>query len=341
MRKFNTILITGGCGFIGSNFIRYLFKDTSFKGNIINIDLLTYAGDKSNLSDIEENYAHRYVFIKADIQDEKIISSIFNIYNPDCIIHFAAESHVDRSIKEPFKFIMTNVYGTQVLLDVAKNYWKDRKDVLFHHISTDEVFGILEKDCKDTFTEESLYNPRSPYSASKASSDHFVMAYYNTYGLPITMSNCSNNYGPYQYPEKLIPMCISKIINNEKIPIHGRGEAIRDWLFVKDHCKAIWKIVCEGNIGEKYNIGGETEKQNIEIVNMIVKYIFMYQGKNYRINELIDFVEDRPGQDQRYGIDCTKIKDTLGWKPETNLYVGLQYTIEWYFNHKEWLKNKR
>lgn len=330
------LLITGGCGFIGSNFIRYILEETDFKGRIINVDKLTYAGNIENLAGIKERFPDRYIFIKADICDRKEMGAIFDEYQIDTICHFAAESHVDRSIVRPGAFIHTNIVGTFTLLELAR----ERMDNfhLFHHISTDEVFGTLGKD--GYFTEESNYRPNSPYAASKAASDHLVRAYYRTYGLPVTISNCSNNYGPYQFPEKLIPLVILNALEWKSLPIYGDGRHIRDWLFVRDHCRALWKIMKEGRRGETYNIGGNNEIENIALVEMICDILDENEkdrsGRSRR--ELITFVKDRPGHDRRYATNFNKIKQELGWFPEETLESGLRKTIKWYREHQEWVR---
>ena len=333
MRKFDTILVTGGCGFIGTNFIKYIFDKTKYK--IINIDALTYAGNIKNLIDIENK--DRYYFERANICDAKKVNSIFEKYKPDCIVHFAAESHVDRSIFGPKDFMYTNIIGTFTLLEAARNLWKDNVDgKLFHHISTDEVYGSLS----DTgyFYETTAYDPRSPYSASKASSDHIVKAYYHTYNLPVTISNCSNNYGPYQFPEKLIPLIISNIIEEKDLPIYGDGKNIRDWIFVEDHNNAVFDIIHNGRVGETYNIGGENEIANIDMVNILCEKLAykMNKEKNY-YKKLIKFVKDRAGHDRRYAINCDKIKKELGWKRQYDFNTAIDITIDWYLNNKEWI----
>ena len=333
MRKFDTILVTGGCGFIGTNFIKYIFDKTKYE--IINIDALTYAGNIKNLIDIENK--DRYYFERANICDAKKVNSIFEKYKPDCIVHFAAESHVDRSIFGPKDFMDTNIIGTFTLLEAARNLWKDNVDgKLFHHISTDEVYGSLS----DTgyFYETTSYDPRSPYSASKASSDHIVKAYYHTYNLPVTISNCSNNYGPYQFPEKLIPLIISNIIEEKDLPIYGDGKNIRDWIFVEDHNNAVFDIIHNGRVGETYNIGGENEIANIDMVNILCEKLAykMNKEKNY-YKKLIKFVKDRAGHDRRYAINCDKIKKELGWKRQYDFNTAIDITIDWYLNNKEWI----
>ena len=339
MRKFSNILITGGCGFIGSNFIRYIFENTSYYGNIINVDILTYAGNYLNLKDIENKYKDRYFFEKVDICNIELINEVFDKYKPDCIVHFAAESHVDRSIFGPKDFIQTNIIGTFNLLEVSKRLWQnDFDDKLFHHISTDEVYGSLDET--GYFYETSAYNPRSPYSASKASSDHLVRSYFYTYNLPVTISNCSNNFGPYQFPEKLIPLMILNIINEKKLPVYGDGKNVRDWIYVDDHNDAVCKIIHHGKVGDTYNIGGENEISNIDMVNILCEKIAfkMNKDKNY-YKKLITFVEDRAGHDKRYAVNCDKIKNELHWKASKNFEEAIDYTIDWYINNKEWLNS--
>mgnify|MGYP001170139041 FL=1 len=341
MRKLENILVTGGAGFIGSNFIRYIFKKTGFSGKIINFDKLTYAGNAESLSDIDKEYGgSRYFFIHGDICSKDDVDSALKKYNVDTIIHFAAESHVDRSIHGPAEFMNTNIMGTFNLLESARAEWKDRDDVLFHHVSTDEVYGSLG----DTgyFFETTPYDPRSPYSASKASSDHIVIAYNHTYNLPVTMTNCSNNYGPYQFPEKLIPVMIMNIRDGKKLPVYGDGKNIRDWLYVDDHNSAVWAVVNKGRNGETYNIGGENEWENIRLVYTLCEKMAERLGKeknHFKI--LIDFVKDRPGHDRRYAINCDKIKNELGWKQDYNFERGLELTIDWYLSNDEWISRVR
>jgi dTDP-glucose 4,6-dehydratase len=332
------ILVTGGYGFIGVNFIRYVFENTDFDGRIVNLDKLTYAANPLSLVDMEKRVGERYVFVKGDIKDEKLVDSVFKEYEIDTVVHFAAESHVDRSIVNPGEFVQTNVFGTYVLLNTARKFWRNGDNFIFHHISTDEVFGSLGED--GYFSEETKYSPRSPYSASKASADHLVMAYYHTYDLPITMSNCSNNYGPYQFPEKLIPLMILNILEGKSLPVYGKGLNIRDWLFVKDHISAIWMILENKKMGESYAIGGENEWKNIDLVRKICEImdekIPPEKLKSYK--ELIGFVKDRPGHDYRYAMDCSKIKKELGWKPSVTFEEGLEKTIDWYLYNKDWVK---
>jgi dTDP-glucose 4,6-dehydratase len=314
-----------------------LLTESDFSGRIINIDKLTYAGNPENLADIEKDYSKRYKFIKGDICDQKLLNNLFEEYKIDSICHFAAESHVDRSIVAPDAFIQTNIIGTFNLLELARANLDHI--VLFHHISTDEVFGSLPES--GFFTEETSYKPNSPYSASKASSDHLVRAYHKTYNLPITVSNCSNNYGPYQFPEKLIPLMILNALEGKSLPVYGDGKNVRDWLYVWDHCIAIWTIMQKGRRGETYNIGGETEMENIEIVEMICDILDNITKKleNRLRKELITFVKDRPGHDRRYAIDFTKLKNELGWTPSESLETGLSKTIKWYLENEEWVKH--
>lgn len=334
------ILVTGGAGFIGSNFIIYLFEKINFRGIIVNLDLLTYAGNLMNLADIDKKYGNKHYFFEhGDICDEKKVHEVFKNYEIDTVIHFAAESHVDRSIYGPEAFVRTNVFGTFVLIETAKQLWKEKiKDKRFHHISTDEVYGSLGDS--GYFYETTAYDPRSPYSASKASSDHFVRAYYHTYGLPITISNCSNNYGPYQFPEKLIPLMILNMLEEKPLPVYGDGKNIRDWLYVEDHCSAVWKIITDGKIGETYNIGGENEWTNIDLVNNLCEVVALKIGldKDY-YKKLITFVKDRPGHDRRYAINCDKIKKELNWQQSVSFEEGLSLTVDWYIKNQEWVKS--
>jgi len=331
-----SILVTGGAGFIGSHLIRHFVKKYKDKYYIINLDKLTYAGNLENIKDIE-NYDN-YKFIKGDIKDINLINSIFEKYNIHSIIHLAAESHVDRSIENPMEFVTTNIIGTLTLLNAAKSHWKKDDDYVFYHVSTDEVYGSLGKTGK--FLETTSYDPRSPYSASKASSDHFVRAYAHTYGLNTMISNCSNNYGPFQFPEKLIPLIINNIVNNKTLPVYGDGKNIRDWLYVEDHVKAIDQIFHKGRYNETYNIGGDNEWMNIEIVHKLCDTVDEKLGRNSGTSrELIKFVKDRPGHDRRYAIDSTKLKKEIGWLPETDFATGLEKTVDWYLNSQKWLQN--
>jgi len=329
------VLVTGGCGFIGTNFIRYLLEESNFKGRVVNVDALTYAGNPLNLTEIEQRFTERYAFIQTDICNKADMSRIFIDYEIDTICHFAAESHVDRSIVAPDTFIQTNIFGTFNLLELARAHQNQLE--LFHHISTDEVFGSLGKN--GYFTEETAYKPNSPYSASKAASDHLVRAYHKTYDLPVTISNCSNNYGPYQFPEKLLPLMILNALEGKPLPVYGDGLNVRDWLYVRDHCTAIWTIMKDGKRGETYNIGGDTEMENIRIVEMVCDFLDelpVPKSDNPR-RELIEFVKDRPGHDRRYAIDFTKLTRELGWMPEESLETGVRKTMQWYLENQEWV----
>lgn len=345
MRKLTNILVTGGAGFIGCNFIHVLLRKTpNFTGNIINLDALTYAGNAASLADIENDFGgKRYFFEHADITDRNAVEAVFKKHDIDTVIHFAAESHVDRSISGPDAFIKTNVIGTYTLLDVARNFWKTsagsmRDDVLFHHVSTDEVYGSLG----DTgyFTETTPYDPRSPYSASKASSDHLVFAWHHTYGLPVTLSNCSNNYGPYHFPEKLIPLMILNILAGKSLPVYGDGKNIRDWLYVEDHNTAVWTIVNKGKTGEKYNIGGENEWENIALLHRLIDIVSAKAGLDpEKVRTTLTYVTDRPGHDRRYAIDCSKLKRELAWKQSVTFEEGLSLTVDWFLTNKKWVES--
>ena len=330
------ILITGGAGFIGSNVVR-LFVNNYLECTIVNLDKLTYAGNLKNLSDVDDK--PNYKFIKADICDFELIKSVFIENQITHVIHLAAESHVDRSIEDPFSFAQTNVMGTLSLLQAAKEAWNGNFDnKLFYHVSTDEVYGSLGE--KGFFTEETKYDPHSPYSASKASSDHFVRAFRDTYGLPIVISNCSNNYGPYQFPEKLIPLFINNIVNKKPLPVYGKGENVRDWLYVEDHARAINEIFLNGKIGETYNIGGFNEWKNIDLIKVIIKVADRLLGREEGESEnLITYVKDRAGHDLRYAIDATKIKEELGWEPSLQFEEGIEKTIKWYLENKQWMED--
>ena len=330
------MLVTGGCGFIGANFIRYLLNESDYTGRIINVDNLTYAGNPENLADIIIDYPEHYIFIQADICNGTRIGKIFEDYQIDSVCHFAAESHVDRSIVKPDAFIQTNIVGTFNLLESARS----RLDhmIRFHHISTDEVYGSLGRE--GYFTETTPYKPNSPYSASKASSDHLVRAYHKTYGLPMTISNCSNNYGPYQFPEKLVPLIILNALEGKSLPVYGDGQNVRDWLYVRDHCTAIWKIMKQGENGETYNIGGNSEMENIKLVEMICDVLDEMKrlSDNRSRRDLITFVKDRPGHDRRYAIDFSKLKQELNWFPEASLETGIRDTIKWYMENQKWVE---
>jgi dTDP-glucose 4,6-dehydratase len=345
-----SILVTGGAGFIGSNFIHYMLKKYP-NYQIVNLDKLTYAGNLNNLKDVENN--SHYYFVKGDIGNRELVEYIFETFKPNFVVNFAAESHVDRSIENPKIFLETNVIGTQVLLDAAKKYWLTNGDwkenVKFIQISTDEVYGSLGPT--GFFTEETPLDPHSPYSASKASTDFIVKAYFDTFEMPVNITRCSNNYGPYQFPEKLIPLMINNALNNKELPIYGDGKQIRDWLYVEDHCKAIDLVMHKGKIGEVYNIGGHNERTNLQIVNRICSILdelypisknstFTIQHSTFKsYKELIRFVSDRPGHDRRYGIDPTKIHNELSWSPETPFEEGIKKTVKWYLDNIDWIKN--
>lgn len=329
------ILITGGAGFIGSHVVRQ-FVNKYPRYHIYNLDKLTYAGNLENVKDLENK--PNYTFLKGDIVDADSVKSFFEKYAFDAVIHLAAESHVDRSITNPLEFIYTNVIGTANLLQIAKTLWVDREDVLFYHVSTDEVYGSLGET--GLFKETTAYDPRSPYSASKASSDHFVRAFYHTYNFPVVISNCSNNYGPYQFPEKLIPLMINNIFHSKPLPIYGDGMNIRDWLWVGDHVDAIDVIFHQGKIGETYNIGGNNEMTNMELVHMLCDLMDeKLQRSIGKSRELITFVKDRKGHDRRYAIDASKIKNELDWEPKIYPQEGMKATIDWYLDNSSWLEN--
>jgi dTDP-glucose 4,6-dehydratase len=327
------ILVTGGAGFIGSHVVR-LFVNKYADCHVVNLDALTYAGNLENLKDVEGK--SNYSFVKGDITDEAFIDQLFEIESFDAVIHLAAESHVDRSIMDPLSFVKTNVLGTAVLLNAARKYWKETSGKLFYHVSTDEVYGSLGES--GFFTETTPYDPHSPYSASKASSDHLVKAYYDTYGLPVVISNCSNNYGSHQFPEKLLPLMINNIVHSKPLPVYGKGDNVRDWLWVEDHARAIDVIFHKGKLGETYNIGGFNEWKNLDIVHLLCrimdKKLNRPEGESAK---LITFVKDRAGHDKRYAIDATKLNKELDWKPSLQFEEGLDKTIDWYLANGEWI----
>ena len=338
--KQSNILVTGGAGFIGTNFIRHLFRNVGFEGRVINLDKLTYAGNPMNLADIAEEYGDRYVFARVDIVDRDRVARLLDDHEIDIICHFAAESHVDRSIVDPGVFIQTNVVGTYALLELAR----ERVDRVrhFHHVSTDEVYGSLESG--GYFREDTPYQPNSPYSASKAASDHLVRAYSATYGLPVTISNCSNNYGPYQFPEKLMPLMIVNALEGKPLPVYGDGRNVRDWLYVTDHCRAVWTTIEKGEKGRTYNIGGRNEMPNIRVVETVCDLVDelappLGNGKPRR--SLVTFVKDRPGHDRRYAIDCTRIENELGWTPQESFETGIRKTVQWYLDNPQWVDTVR
>ena len=335
-----TILVTGGAGFIGSAVVRHIIENT--QDNVVNVDKLTYAGNLESLESVENN--PRYAFEQVDICDAKALARVFEHHQPDAVMHLAAESHVDRSIDGPAAFIETNIVGTYTLLEAARAYWNSLNDekkaaFRFHHISTDEVYGDLE-GTDDLFTETTPYAPSSPYSASKASSDHLVRAWLRTYGLPTIVTNCSNNYGPFHFPEKLIPLMILNALDGKPLPVYGNGQQIRDWLFVEDHARALYKVVTEGEVGEPYNIGGHNEKANIDVVRTICRLLEELVPNKpkgvAKYEDLITYVKDRPGHDVRYAIDAAKIGRELGWKPQETFESGIRKTVEWYLNNKKW-----
>jgi len=333
-----SILVTGGCGFIGANFIRQVLAEQQID-RLVNLDKLTYAGNLDNLNDVADD--KRYKFVRGDICDQALLEQLFRDERIDTVVHFAAESHVDRSITGPGEFIRTNIQGTFALLEAARQAWSGAAksaNQRFLHVSTDEVYGSLGET--GYFVETTPYDPRSPYSASKASSDHLVSAYGHTYALPVVITNCSNNYGPYQFPEKLIPLIINNARQGKDLPVYGDGKNVRDWLFVADHCEAIWVALVKGRVGETYNIGGNSEKQNIEVVQTICDLLDAKLGLlpgNQPRRSLIKFVKDRAGHDRRYAIDASKIRDELGWEPSIDFASGIERTISWYLDHSEWM----
>lgn len=331
MRALKHLFVTGGAGFIGSAFIRYVLSLPDFQGTILNYDLLEYSGSQENVAEVEND--PRYTFVQGDICNQSLVEELCLAWGIDCIVNFAAETHVDRSIQTPFKFIQTNIIGTFQLLEVVRRH----PEIHFHHVSTDEVYGSLE--AQGAFHESSPYKPNSPYSASKASSDHFVNAYAATYGISTTLSNCSNNYGPFQFPEKLIPLMILNCVQNKPLPIYGSGQNIRDWLYVEDHAQALWEILNRAPKGSCYNIGGGAEKTNLELVHLLIEMLASAQNVSpQKYTPLIQFVKDRPGHDHRYAIDYSKIQNELGWMPKHSLQQGLEKTIQWYLANEDWVR---
>ena len=345
-----TILVTGGAGFIGSNFLN-LMVPAQPNYTFINLDNLTYAGNLMSLAEVEA--APNYIFEHGDIADTSALRTLFDKYRPSLVVHFAAETHVDRSLKGPAAFVQTNIVGTFNLLEACRAYWDNSKHCRFHHVSTDEVYGEL--DDEGAFTETTAYQPSSPYSASKASSDHLVRAYHRSYELPVTITNCSNNYGPRQFPEKLVPLMILNALEGKKLPVYGKGENVRDWLFVDDHSRAIWEVLTGGTLGETYNVGGNCELRNIDVVRMICDIVDRItaaptarienashragsDGERTTRRDLIHFIADRPGHDYRYAMDTTKIKERLGWQPQETFESGLQKTVQWYLDNPEWIR---
>jgi dTDP-glucose 4,6-dehydratase len=341
MCRLKNVLVTGGSGFIGSNFIRFLLSNPDFRGTVTNADCLTYAGNPDNLTDIESAFGgSRYFFEKADIRSLEKMRDVFAARAIDTVVHFAAESHVDRSILGPGDFIQTNIVGTFNLLEAARETWGSRDTVRFHHVSTDEVFGSLGE--AGAFDEGTPYDPRSPYSASKAASDHLVRAAWHTYGLPVTVSNCSNNYGPRQFPEKLIPLAILNLLEGRPVPVYGDGRNIRDWLFVDEHSRAIWLILSKGQPGRTYTIGGDAQKENIALLKLLCQRVSLQTGKSLdSLERLLTFVKDRPGHDRRYAIDSGRIRRELGWRNGTDLTAGLDSTVRWYRENAQWVQRVR
>ncbi len=345
-----SILVTGGCGFIGSNFIRFLLDRGDFQGRIVNLDRLTYAGNPENLAGIPETAGSRYAFVHGDVADTDLLERIMREYGVDTVVHFAAESHVDRSIHSPAEFVRTNIEGTFRLLEAARRAWEKRDDVRFHQVSTDEVFGSLGAEGR--FCEQSAYDPRSPYSASKAAADHLVRAYYHTYNLPVTISNCSNNYGPFQFPEKLIPLMILNLTRRHPLPVYGDGGNIRDWLYVTDHCEAVWRILSGAETGTTWAVGGDAEYSNLEVVhrlcdtfdnlNPLEPAARSYSGEALKSHrDLITFVKDRPGHDRRYAMDSSRLQRELGWRPTVDFSEGLSRTVAWFADHSDWVERIR
>ena len=333
------LLVTGGAGFVGANFVRLVLAENPDL-QVFNLDSLTYAGNLANLADLEGLYPGRHHFIQGDIRDREAAALAFARAKPDAVVNFAAESHVDRSIDDPLSFVETNVLGTAVLLETARRIWGERRDVRFHHVSTDEVFGSLGKDGR--FREDAPYVPSSPYSASKAGADHLVRAWGRTYGLPVSLSNCSNNYGPWQFPEKLIPLMIANALEEKPLPVYGRGDNVRDWLHVEDHARAIWLIMTRGPAGSFYNVGGGNELTNLEMVRLLCSRLDALRPRPVgSYADLIAFVPDRPGHDLRYAVDSSRLRSELGWLPAYDFAKGLDHTIAWYLEHRDWIRDIR
>lgn len=328
-----SVLVTGGAGFIGCNFIRNLME-TDEKVRVVNLDALTYAGHRASLRDVETAFKDRYDFVHGDIRNKEIVRQAFTKYDVDTVVHFAAESHVDRSIDGPLDFVETNINGTANLLEAARSHWGDRADCRFHHVSTDEVYGSLGPS--GYFTEDTPYDPSSPYSASKAASDHLVRSWQRTFGLPVTLSNCSNNYGPYQFPEKLIPLMIGNAVAMKPLPVYGDGTNVRDWLYVIDHCTAIDAVVRRGALGRTYNVGGHNEMANIDVVHLLCDLVDEFMPGQSSRRDLITFVTDRPGHDQRYAIDASRMSNELNWNPSVTFAEGLRASVKWYLDNPAW-----
>lgn len=343
-QQYNRILVTGGAGFIGSNFVRFLLQKEPFV-HITNLDVLTYAGNSDNLVDLPD--PSRHTFIQGDIRDRSLVEGLIHQNEIDTIVHFAAETHVDRSILDPELFVQTNILGTFTLLEAARQYWVTEKAfplerVRFHHVSTDEVFGSLSLQ-DPAWQENTPYAPNSPYSATKASSDHLVRAYHHTYGLPVTITNCSNNYGPFMYPEKMIPLMIFNALEGNPLPVYGDGQQIRDWLYVEDHCIAIWQVIKQGKVGDTYNVGGGNQPTNLTVIQTLCDILDEYVPQSPFVphSQLIQFITDRPGHDRRYAMDITKIHSELGWEPKQSLASGLLKTVTWYLGHRDWVETVR
>ena len=333
------LLVTGGAGFIGTNFVRRILASQP-EVEILNLDALTYAGSLSNLSGLDQAYPGRHRFIRADIRDRAAVAAVFAEHHPDTVVNFAAESHVDRSIDNPLEFVETNILGVAVLLDAALRSWGGRSDVRFHHVSTDEVYGSL--GAEGLFREDTPYDPSSPYSASKAGADHLVQAWHRTYGLPTSLTNCSNNYGPWQFPEKLIPLMIANALDGKPLPVYGRGANIRDWLHVEDHCAAVWTVVVRGRSGSAYNVGADNEWTNLDLVRLLCARLDAIRPRSAgSYADLITFVADRPGHDARYAIDSSRLRNELGWRPAFSFQEGLDATIRWYLDNREWVDGIR